>query len=177
LFPSSFFIRDPTKWCILAWSYLGWAYDLHTTSENEIRQAQARTLELDAAEARAQAVWPTEVEKLPKWTEQRWMEEARKEKGRRIYIKISQYERSKGSSRKSNRARAADFRVSPFLSSSDEFILDVTSFSDHPGGSAILRRSHGTDVTADFSGVINQHTEAAWMRAMMFRIAVVGPTQ
>lgn len=48
---------DPTKWCILLWYYMGLAYDLKTTSDNQIRQQQMIVLKEEQREKEKGVLW------------------------------------------------------------------------------------------------------------------------
>lgn len=53
------------------------------------------------------------------------------------------------------------------------YILDVTNYTDHPGGYHYFKAYHGKDVTEAFTGGINLHTRAAATLARHYRVAIL----
>lgn len=146
---------------------------------NQVMQAQAQVLEHLAHEIRAKAIWGAKEEELPTMTREEFELAARKAKGDKILLRLRQL--GAGSRLGSMRCNSPGPLVpdshsfSPHVLSislsPDNSILDVTFFSDHPGGVGCLRAYHGRDITAAFSGGINLHTQAAQNLADMYRIA------
>jgi len=134
---------DPTKWMINLWWMLGMATDLYEVDQNQVLQAKALTLEEEAAKVRALAKWGPKDADLPTWTMQQFEQEAAKYKGKKILMRYREY------------------------------VLDVTSFNDHPGGRAYLSAYHGRDITRAFEGEINLHTQAAYNMTAMYRVAII----
>lgn len=83
---------DPTKWCILFWSWLGLAWDLQRTDGNEVLQGQVQVLEAEAQQRRDAARWPTPEAELPRITEAEFKHLAEKTRGTRIIMRLRQWE-------------------------------------------------------------------------------------
>ena len=82
---------DPTKWCILFWSWLGLAWNLQRTDSNEVLQGQAQVLEAEAQQRRDAARWPTPEAELPRITEAEFKHLAEKTRGTRIIMRLRQW--------------------------------------------------------------------------------------
>ncbi|CEJ88180.1 Putative Acyl-CoA desaturase 1 [[Torrubiella] hemipterigena] len=70
-FPSDFrnaidwYQYDPTKWAIIAWSWVGLAYDLKQFRSNEIEKGRIQQLQKKIDKKRSTLDWGTPIEQLP----------------------------------------------------------------------------------------------------------------
>jgi len=138
---------DPTKWLIFSMKCLGLASDLHTFPENEIVRGELDMATKQLLLKREGIDYGVEVETLPVWTQSEWAEQA----------KLAKEERN-------------------VLVAEKNIVYDVTQFMKegrHPGGKALLLSRNGKDITADFNGLVYNHTNAARNLMSHLRIARV----
>ncbi len=135
---------DPTKWFIALCETCGLANHLRMFSSNEIMKG-ALTMQLKKLKyIQDSLAWPTPLRQLPVLS---W-EECQCKRHRQLYtsnVSLVQ-ERSKSSS----------------LILIAGFIHDASSFAhEHPGGSALIHKSTGLDMTGSFFGGVYNHSNAA----------------
>eukprot|EP01083_Nonionella_stella_P307729 1082784_1 len=126
---------DPTKWFILCMKYVGLAYDLNTFDENEIHKGETNMKQKKLDEEKAKIKYGIDVNVLPIWTKNECKLNMRNaEENGKIFIV------------------------------ENGIIYDVTEFvasNKHPGGKSLIIQRKGKDVTQDFNGRINNHSNAA----------------
>ncbi|KAF8906889.1 hypothetical protein CPB85DRAFT_1312713 [Mucidula mucida] len=147
---------DPTKWFIALCETCGLANHLRMFSSNEIMKG-ALTMQLKKLKyIQDSLAWPTPLRQLPVLS---W-EECQCKRHRQLYtsnVSLVQ-ERSKSSS----------------LILIAGFIHDASSFAhEHPGGSALIHKSTGLDMTGSFFGGVYNHSNAAHNLLSMMRVGVL----
>ncbi|SCV03373.1 LAME_0H09912g1_1 [Lachancea meyersii CBS 8951] len=138
---------DPSKFAILILYYLGFAGNIHYTSQDQIDKCLLQQQQKLLDEERAKLQWGIPLDKLPIMQPEKFVKLAKLE-----------YETKRR-----------------FLVVIEGVVHDVTPFSsDHPGGVALVEASVGKDATQAFNGAVYLHTQAARNLLSTMRIAVLG---
>lgn len=132
---------DPTKWFIWLCSLFGLAYDLKIFPENEIQKGRLNMMQILLNAKKERLNWGRRISSLPYTTMENVQKQISGEPGKILIIIAS-------------------------------LVHDLTTFiPSHPGGPGLLKMYNGKDATAEFDGIVYNHTSAARNLLSQYRIA------
>ncbi|PLW27074.1 hypothetical protein PCASD_21236 [Puccinia coronata f. sp. avenae] len=134
---------DPTKWFIILTAFLGFASELKTFPDNEVRKGQYNMKLKELKRDFKDVKWPKDSNDLPILSWDKYVEEANREGGRKLIV------------------------VGGFIHDVTKFI------NEHPGGQAIIGMQLGKDATTAFHGGVYDHSNAAHNLLAMYRVGAI----
>ncbi|AET38680.1 acyl-CoA desaturase Ecym_3180 [Eremothecium cymbalariae DBVPG len=135
---------DPAKWAIQLLAYFGWARNLHTVLNEQMKKSIVQQHQKILDEERSKLLWGISFDSLPVMSPEQFSELAQKlyKQDRRALVVI------------------------------EDIVHDVTPFiHDHPGGVALVVCAIGKDATPAFNGAVYAHSTAARNLLATMRIA------